>query len=351
MSFLISAVNSYPQSTISQAEIKKFLKKRWPEQAAFIEQFMDSTTVQKRHFTLPIEHYQDLGDMGKRNKIWKDEALHLQKENIKKILAETKIDIADIGLIASATTTGLAVPSLEALIMNHFPFSSDTKRLPLFGLGCLAGVAGINRVNDYLEGYPSSAAILMVTELCSLTFQFEDKRIANIIGASLFGDGSGAVLLVGKDHPMAKLANFEILATGSTFYPNTERLMGWDIIKDGFQINLSTDIPALVREHVGKNIDDFLRKNKMARDGVNYYIAHPGGPKVLDALCETMGLNKDKLSLSWESLSNYGNTSAASVINVLEQTIRTNNITSNSLGIMMAMGPAFSLELNLVRKC
>jgi alkylresorcinol/alkylpyrone synthase len=191
----------------------------------------------------------------------------------------------------------------------------------------------------------------MVTELCSLTYQFEDKRIANIIGTSLFGDGSGAVLLVGKEHPMAQCACFEIVTTESTFYFNTERLMGWDIIKDGFQINLSTDIPALVKEHVGKNIDDFLSKNKITRNDVSYYIAHPGGPKVLDALCETMGLSKDKLAISWDSLSNYGNTSATSVINVLEQTILTADIAPNSLGILMAMGPAFSLELSLVRKC
>lgn len=351
MSFLITAVSSYPEHITSQADIKNFLKKVWPEQAPFIEKFMDSTTVHKRHLTLPLEHYQDLGDMGERNKTWKEEALRLQKENIQKILDNSKIDINDIGLIASATTTGLAVPSLEAIIMNHFPFSPNTKRLPLFGLGCLAGVAGINRVNDYLTGHPTEAAVLMVTELCSLTYQFEDKRVANIIGTSLFGDGSGAVLLVGNEHPMAKSAYLEILKTESTFYPNTEHLMGWDIIKNGFQINLSTDIPSLVTEHVGKNIDNFLNKNKTTREKISYYIAHPGGPKVLDALCETMGLSRDKLALSWESLKNYGNTSATSVINVLEQTILSADIATNSLGVMMAMGPAFSLELSLVRKC
>ena len=160
MSFLITAVSSYPEHITSQADIKNFLKKVWPEQAPFIEKFMDSTTVHKRHLTLPLEHYQDLGDMGERNKTWKEEALRLQKENIQKILDNSKIDINDIGLIASATTTGLAVPSLEAIIMNHFPFSPNTKRLPLFGLGCLAGVAGINRVNDYLTGHPTEAALV-----------------------------------------------------------------------------------------------------------------------------------------------------------------------------------------------
>ena len=144
MPYIISAVTAYPEYITSQADVKKFLKKVWPEQAPFIEQFMDSTMVQKRHLTLPLEHYQDLGDMGKRNRIWKDEAITLQKENIQKILSDSQVDIKDIGLIASATTTGIAVPSLEALIMNHFPFSSNTKRLPVFGLGCLAGVAVIN---------------------------------------------------------------------------------------------------------------------------------------------------------------------------------------------------------------
>lgn len=351
MSFIVTSTTTYPENIVEQKEVKKFLMQVWPDKSAFIEQFMDSTTVNKRHLTLELNHYLDLGDVGKRNVIWKKEAMHLQKENIKKLLDESQIKIEDIDLIASATTTGLAVPSLEALMMNQFPFSPNTKRLPLFGLGCLAGVAGINRVNDYLVGHPYSAAILMVTELCSLTYQFDDQRVANIIGTSLFGDGSGAVLMVGDKHPLAKNASFEIISTESIFYPNTERLMGWDMIKDGFKINLSNEIPVLVKEHVGNNIDDFLKKNKITRDDIGYYIAHPGLTKVLDALCETMNIHRDKLALSWESLSKYGNTSASSVINVLEQTIKTADIAPNTLGIMMAMGPAFSLELGLIKKC
>ncbi|MBC7537688.1 MAG: type III polyketide synthase [Bacteriovorax sp.] len=350
MSFIIKAITSCPEILVQQKEMQNLLTTVWPLQSSFIEQFTDSSGVESRHLTLPLNYYRDLEDMGKRNIIWKAEALRLQSDNIKKLLDVTKIDIADIGLIASATTTGLAVPSLEALIMNQFPFSPNTKRLPIFGLGCLAGVAGVNRVNDYLLGHPEKAAILMVTELCSLTFHFDDESIGNIISTSLFGDGSGAVLMVGKNHPLAGTSNFEILSTESIFYPDTERMMGWDMIENGFQILQSNEIPKLVKEHVGHNIDKFLSNNFLTRNDICYFIAHPGGPKVLEALCETLNQDKDKFALSWESLKTRGNTSAASVLHVLEQTIDKADIAPNSLGLMMAFGPAFCLEISLIKK-
>lgn len=351
MSFIIKAVSTSPANLVKQADINALLKKMWPAKASLIDQFSASTEVATRYLSLPLEAYVDLGDMGKRNTHWKNTAINLQKENLRRLLLESNIDISDVALLASATTTGLAVPSLEALMMNQFPFLPNTKRLPLFGLGCLAGVAGMDRVNDFLEGNPKSAAILMVTELCSLTFQFKDDSIANLIGSSLFGDGSAAVMLVGREHPLALESVFEIVATESIFYKNTERIMGWDMVENGFQIVLSNDIPKLVKEEVGKNIDDFLKKNKLLRNNIDFFIAHPGGPKVLDALTETLGRKREDFYLSWQSLKERGNTSAASVLNILENTMKRSDIKKNSLGLMMAMGPAFSLELCLVRKC
>ncbi|MFA6237602.1 MAG: 3-oxoacyl-[acyl-carrier-protein] synthase III C-terminal domain-containing protein [Bacteriovorax sp.] len=351
MSFIAKAVTNFPEHMATQSAVKNMLINMWPHKREFIEQFTNSTTVETRYLSLPLNYYRDLNDMGIRNVIWKAEARRLQKENIQKLLDDTGIDIADIGLIASATTTGLTVPSLEALMMNEFPFSPYTKRLPLFGLGCLAGVAGINRVNDYLIGHPKMAAILMITELCSLTFRLEDESISNLVGTTLFGDGSGAVLMVGADHPLSERSQFEILSSESLFYPETERLMGWDMIDNGFQLVLSNDIPTLVRDHVGNNINDFLTRNSVSRSDIDFYIAHPGGPKVLDALSQTLGLDRSKLSLSWQSLAQYGNVSAASVINVLERTIQKNDILHGRAGLMTAMGPAFSLEMSLVRKC
>lgn len=351
MAYIVDAVCAYPENVVNQGDVRRLLKRIWPDKGELIHQFSESTAVENRHFSLPIKEYGRLGHVGDRNILWKKIALHLQKKNLHHLQERAQFEFQDIGLISSATTTGLAVPSLEALVMNHFPFSSTTKRMPLFGLGCLAGVAGMNRVNDFLHGHKDHSAILMVTELCSLTFQFKDNSIANIIGSALFGDGSAAVLMVGENHPLAEKASFEIVKNESIFYNHTERIMGWDMVENGFQIVLSNDIPRLVHDHVGKNIDEFLEKNKLVRNDLKFFIAHPGGPKVLEALTRTLGRSKEEFSLSWQSLKDRGNTSAASVVNVLEHSLKRNDILRGSYGLMMAMGPAFSLELSLVRKC
>lgn len=351
MAFIVNAVCAYPENVVKQEDVRRLLKRIWPDKGELIHQFSDSTAVENRHFSLPIREYGNLGHVGDRNTLWKKVALHLQKQNLHHLQEKTHFDFHEVGLISSATTTGLAVPSLEALVMNHFPFSSNTKRMPLFGLGCLAGVAGMNRVNDFLQGHKDRSALLMVTELCSLTFQFKDDSIANIIGSALFGDGSAAVLMVGEDHPLAEKAVFEIVKNESIFYHHTERIMGWDMVESGFQIVLSNDIPNLVHSHVGKNIDDFLEKNKLSRDDLKFFIAHPGGPKVLEALTRTLGRSRDEFALSWQSLKDRGNTSAASVVNVLEHSLNRTDLQKGSYGLMMAMGPAFSLELSLVKKC
>jgi len=351
MAYIVNAVCAYPENIVRQDEVRRILKRLWPDQGQAIHRFSESTAVASRHFSLPLKEYGKLGHVGERNTLWKKVALYLQRKNLQHLHDKTNFDFSEVGLVSSATTTGLAVPSLEALIMNHFPFSSTTKRMPLFGLGCLAGVAGMNRVNDYLQGHKDKSAILMVTELCSLTFQFKDCSIQNIIGSALFGDGSAAVLMVGENHPLAEKASFEIVQNESIFYNHTERIMGWDMVEHGFQIVLSNDIPDLVHTHVGRNIDEFLEKNYLSRSDVKFFIAHPGGPKVLEALTATLGRSKEDFRLSWESLKDRGNTSAASVVNVLEHSINRTDIKKGSYGLMMAMGPAFSLELSLVKKC
>ena len=353
MSYLCYAQTSFPQNNYNQNEIKKLLKTLWSgeKELELIEQFFASTGVKTRSLALPLEEYQNLGHFGNRNNLWKKEAVTLQKKNIKDIIKKIKIPAEDIKLIASVNSTGLCVPSMEALLMNEIPFGQNTKRLPIFGLGCLGGVAGINRVHDYLEGHKNEAALVLVTELCSLTYQLKDSSIANLVGAALFGDGAGAVLMVGEDHPLKEDALLEIITTKSFFYPDTEHYMGWKMVETGFEINLSSDIPNLVRSQVGLNIKDFMKENGIDKNDVKFYLGHPGGPKVLDAVTEALNGKKEDLALSWESLENHGNMSSVSVINVLELFQQKNKFKKGDVGIMFAMGPAFSLELSLVKKC
>ena len=351
MAFIVQANTTCPEQMVSQKDFTKFLRKIWPEQGELIDQSSELSGVENRYFTLPLNYYRDLVDIGKRNIIWKAEAVRLQKKNIKQLLEKSEIDISEIGLIVSATSTGLAVPSLEALMMNEFTFSKNTIRLPIFGLGCLAGVAGLNRITEYLRANPKSAAILMVTELCSLTFHFDEWSEAYLGTANLFGDGSGVVLLVGKDHPMAKKSQFEIIASESIFYPETEKMMGLEMIENGYQFICANEISLLMKSKLSSMITKFLSKNKLVVEDLHYYFVHPGDPKLLLAINDSLNCSQDKLALSWNSLKSRGNTSAASIVHILEQAIDTGDIAPKTLGLMIAIGPGLSVELSLISAC
>lgn len=349
MTFIVDVKTSFPENYSTQNEVKDFLISVWPEKKKYIEQFAESSTLQGRHTSLKVEEYRKLGDFGNRNNHWIDTAFKLQKNNLTKIFRDYQLDPKSIGAIFSTTVTGLAIPTLESRLMNEFNLSTRTKRIPLFGLGCLGGVAGINRVHDYLKSYPDEAVILLATELCTLTFQFDDQSVANLVGTSLFADGAAAVLMVGKNHPLSTKARLEVLDVASFFYPNSERIMGWDVISSGFQIILSGDVPKIVRDNVQPNLKEFLGNKKLSLSDVQFYISHPGGPKVLDAICEVTEQSKDSFKRSYESLRENGNMSSVSVLDVMDRTFRERALEKGTIGVMIAMGPAFASEFNLIR--
>jgi alkylresorcinol/alkylpyrone synthase len=351
MAKIVAVQTSFPEGNrTSQEDIQVLLGEMWPDKKTYIKQFGESSSVKHRDLAIPLNEYQDLGDIGKRNKIWMTEGLKLQERNLTKLFAKTNVDLDSITQIVSTSVTGLSIPTLEAKLMNKFKFSENTKRVPIFGLGCLGGVAGINRLNDYLKFRPKEAGLLLATELCTLTFQFHDKSIANLVGTSLFGDGAAALLMVGDEHPLAKDAQFEVLDGESFFYPETERIMGWDVIGSGFQIVLSGDVPNIVTTKVANNLDNFLSKTQTTLDQVKFMVSHPGGPKVLEALVGVTHKTKEHFQFSWDSLKEHGNMSSVSVMDVMSQTIEKTNIEKGSLGMMIAMGPAFCSELTLIKK-
>lgn len=349
MSAIYSVTTSFPDIYVSQEEIMKEIASLWPDKRSYVEQFHNSSQVNGRHLALPLTEYKNLGDVGERSRRWLEVALSLQVRNVQTLLDKANLLPKDISLIASTTVTGLAIPTLEARLMNKLPFAENTKRLPIFGLGCLGGVAGINRVNDYLKGHPKEAALLLASELCTLTFQFGDKSVANLVGTSLFADGTAAVLMVGEEHPLYKDSQFKVLNGESFFYPNTERTMGWDVVSTGFQIVLSGDVPKIVEEKVKPNLETFLASSKLTSSDVNFMVSHPGGPKVLDKLSEITGRAEEEFKHSWTSLREKGNMSSVSVLHVMEKTIADKRA-ANEIGLMVAMGPAFCSEMALIKK-
>jgi alkylresorcinol/alkylpyrone synthase len=341
------APNYYPQEQLIQMVLDN-----WPEKAIRPERvasFQRNVLVGGRYLALPLEAYAELDGFGASNASWIETALPMAENAIQKLLEGADLSPEKISAITSTTVTGLAVPSLEARLMNRFPFPKTVKRTPLFGLGCLAGVAGINRVGDYLKGHPTEAALFLSTELCSLTLQTKDFSIQNIIAAGLFGDGCAAVLMVGDAHPLAAESAFEWSNPRSEFFPNTERIMGWDIVDSGFQIVLSGGVPALVEKEIPLAVNRLLEDANRGGEKLDFVVAHPGGPKVMQAMESALHLENEELKKSWDSLSRFGNMSSTSVLFILEDHIA-DPPPKGSVGIMAAMGPAFCAELNMLRR-
>jgi alkylresorcinol/alkylpyrone synthase len=313
-----------------------------------IERFFARVGVEERHLALPVERYRALRGLRERNDAWLEVATELGEKVVRQVLAEAALDARDIGLFATTTVTGIAVPSLDARLMNRVPFAPSLKRMPLFGLGCLGGAAGLARVADHLRGAPTEAALLLSVELCSLTFQPHDGSLANLVSTGLFGDGASAVVVVGAQHPLAGAGvGPRILDTRSAFFRDTERVMGWDVIDSGFQVVLSSDVPRIVRAHVPRAIDGFLGEHALTRSDVGAWILHPGGPKVIDAMIESLGLEEHDLAATRESLRRVGNLSSSSVLFLLDQR-RREPPAPGTHALLMAMGPAFCAEMVLL---
>ena len=203
---IISTATAFPVHYHSQDEMSSALRAAWIKKGldvAVFDRLQKAVTVEGRYLALPMSEYYKLDGFTDCNRAWLKVALELGESVILDLLEKTSLPAEEIKLLMSTAVTGVAVPSLEARLMNRIDFASDLKRIPLFGLGCLAGTAGIARVADYLKGYPDEAAILLSVELCSLTLQAEDLSVANIISSGLFGDGAAAVLLVGDKHALA----------------------------------------------------------------------------------------------------------------------------------------------------
>jgi alkylresorcinol/alkylpyrone synthase len=241
------------------------------------------------------------------------------------------------------------VPSIDARIAARIGLRPDVKRLPLFGLGCLAGAAGVARLHDHLRGAPDTVAVLVSVELCSLTVQRDDPSAANMVASGLFGDGAAAVVAVGAEHPLAAGHGVRVVDSVSHLYPDTARAMGWDVGTTGLRIVLGVEVPELVVKYLADDVAALLGRHGLEVDDVARWVCHPGGPKVIEAIQSTLGLTEMDLQMTWSSLDRIGNLSSASVLHVLKDTLAERPGAPGDWGVLMAMGPGFCAELVLLR--
>ena len=299
--------------------------------------------VSHRHLAIPLERYAQLKDFGEANDAWIAMAVDLGAEAVVGALEAAGLGLHDLDLLMFTTVTGIAAPSIDARIAARLRLREDIKRVPLFGLGCVGGAAGIARVHDYLKAWPDQVAVLLSVELCSLTLQRDDASMPNLVASALFGDGAAAVVMTGSDHPRA--AGPEVVATRSRLYPDSERVMGWDIGSGGFRVVLGADVPDVVRQYLGGDVRSFLADHGLTVPEIGTWVSHPGGPKVLDAVSDALDLPEGALDRTWESLDAVGNLSSSSVLHVLGDTLCQH---PSGMGLLLAMGPGFCSELVLL---
>lgn len=346
---ITSAATALPRHYYPQHVLIDAFRRHWGhrlERFEVLERLHAATGVDGRYLALPMEAY-PLRNWGEANDIWIQTSMELGSQAICRALEQNGTTRSDIGAFFFTSITGIASPSIEARIINKIGLSRSTKRIPIFGLGCVAGAAGIARAADYVRAFPNEAALLLSVELCSLTVQKDDLSAANLISTGLFGDGAAAVIISGADCGTSE--GPEIIATKSMLYPETEYVMGWDIAETGFRIVLSRDVPEVVLENLGKDVEGFLAEHGLERDDIESWVIHTGGPKVLEATEKALGLEHRALDISWECLRRTGNLSSASVLFVLEEVMRNRRPRPNSWGILAAMGPGFCSELILLK--
>jgi len=371
---LVSVATALPRHRVDQRNAREFAAALFgralgPEKQRLLEVF-DHSGIETRHTCMPLEWYERPHRFGEANDAYIEHALSLSREASEKAIRAAGLEASDIDHVLFVSSTGLATPSIDARLANLLELREDIRRTPIWGLGCAGGAAGLSHARDMALADPEARVLLIALELCTLTFQHGDLDRRNLVATSLFSDGAAAAVIVGAEARSNGTAeshlesrskrtsgatesgtrcSFEILASRSTLWRDTLDVMGWTVDEQGLHVVFSRDIPTIVRQWVRANLEDFLAENGAGLESLSRIIAHPGGPKVLGAYAESLGLDPEIFRHAREVLRTCGNMSSPTCLFVLERTLEAGDLEPRELALVAALGPGFSSEYVLIR--
>lgn len=347
---LVGIGTAVPEYVLDQSQARQIVESLFGSNLPNIDRLLgvfDHAHIGRRHFMKPPEWYAVPRGWAESNAAYLEAALSLAVEASIKALTDAGLTADDIDAVVVASTTGIATPSLDALLMLALNAPSHAVRVPMFGLGCAGGVSGLARAAEICDARNSPCTLFVAVEICSATFQRNDTSKSNLVGTSLFADGAAAVVLSAIQGNVTQQMRHSISVKGSysTLFRNTEDIMGWDVKDTGLGVRFSRDIPAFVIEHIAVVVNDACAKWGITLSEIDHYVLHPGGAKVIEAHIQALHLQANALRLTTDVLHDYGNMSSPTVLFVLDRMLNEIPVNRNrQYALMSSLGPGFSAE-------
>ena len=334
---LLSLATAVPPHVVEQHEAKARAREAFGGKKSLFDRLsgvFDNAGIARRHIVAPLDWYMDSHGWHDRNSVYLEAAETMFVESAGAAIERAGLRPQDIDGIVTVSTTGIATPSLEARVGPRMGLRDDARRVPVFGLGCAGGVNGLATASRMAAAEPGTNWLLVTVETCSISIRLDSDDPAAVVATALFGDGAAAAVVTAGEHSLAR-----ITGSAEKLFPNTQRIMGWDVEDPGLAVVFDRAIPPFIEEHLADTIDEMCAKLGIARDDIDRLCSHPGGVKVIDAIESALHLNQGELNLEREVLNDYGNMSAPTVMFVLERLLE-QGLPDRVL--MTAFGPGFT---------
>jgi alkylresorcinol/alkylpyrone synthase len=336
--------STVPEYRIDQEATRDMVLATAPELRSHEALFLN-TGIKTRYSCVSLDWHLQPRGWAARNTVFQEAAVNLSERVARECVRQAGVGLNEIEAIVTVSTTGLAVPSLDAKLANRLGLSATVERLPIFGLGCAGGVSGLARAARMAQSLPMGNVLLLVVELCTINCRTTDHTIKNFISTALFGDGAVGVILRRRSKRDASQTVPHLIACGEHMWPRTESMMGWSIEDDGFGVVLSPDIPRCARYDLRSALDNFLARQGLELDDLEGVIMHPGGRRVLEAFQAALGMPREAFRHAWEVLAEYGNMSSPTALFVLERTLSAG---ASGRHLLAALGPGFTASFVLL---
>ncbi|MFN8576067.1 MAG: type III polyketide synthase [Candidatus Sericytochromatia bacterium] len=344
---IINVSTLVPQYSFSQNEIFDSFNQTFKNDEKLKAIFLNSG-ISKRHSVLdsPAKYfYLDKRTTKQRNDIYFKESMDICSKAIEKCLNDSKLKAQDIDELIIVSCTGVNIPGLDILLAKKFEMKNNLQRTNILFMGCYAAFPALRKAFEYTSLNKNKKSLVVCVELCTLHFQYNDS-LESVVSTSLFADGCSVALIENNDNN-SQLFPQIIDSHVHTAYNTTEH-MAFNLTDEGFEMSLSSYVPSILKSNIDTFVSDILSRNNLTKTDINHWLIHPGGIKILNYLQEELNLNDNDLIYSRKVLNDYGNMSSSTILFVLDELIKSNNVKNGDRALMMAFGPGLTMESLLI---